>query len=70
LGGKVLNLPDGKRATFIKLLLVKEEIISIQLQADKEKTRGCNNVGCNNADNGHITATNDQGYHHHYHHYQ
>jgi hypothetical protein len=36
LGGKVSNLPDGKRETFVKLLLVEEKIISIRLQADKE----------------------------------
>jgi hypothetical protein len=35
-GGKVSNLPDGKRETFVKLLLVEEKIISIRLQADKE----------------------------------
>jgi hypothetical protein len=39
LGGKVSNLPDGKRGTFIKLLLVKEEIRSIHLQANKENTQ-------------------------------
>jgi hypothetical protein len=39
LGGKVSNLPDGKRGTFIKLLLAKEEIISIHLQANKENTQ-------------------------------
>jgi hypothetical protein len=37
LGGKVTNLPDGKRETFVKLLLVEEDIISIRLQTDKEK---------------------------------